>query len=200
MDSFSTYKDLDREILLNLSDKELIKVCRLNQYLFKTVCDDNFFKRRLQLTYPDTLSLYDVKKYSNYKNFYLNMIFYISKMKEVYGYSYVSGNTIKQYETFKNTPKKINLVSGKLEIDLQELLYVSAHKGELNLVKYAISQGAKIHSDDEEALRSASLNGHLEVVKYLVSLGADIHVEGNEPLRLAKLKGHLELAEYLSAL
>ena len=30
---FSSLKDTDREILLRLSDKDLIKTCRLNKYL-----------------------------------------------------------------------------------------------------------------------------------------------------------------------
>ena len=57
-------KDTDREILLRLSDNELIKTCSLNKYLLNNVCDDNFFKRRLQLTYPDTLRFYNEYKLS----------------------------------------------------------------------------------------------------------------------------------------
>ena len=47
MDSFSGIKDVDREILLAMSDEDLLKSCSLNKYLFNVVCDDNFFYRRL---------------------------------------------------------------------------------------------------------------------------------------------------------
>ena len=47
--SLPNSKDTDREILLKLSDKDLIQTCRLNKYLFENVCDNNFFKRKLQL-------------------------------------------------------------------------------------------------------------------------------------------------------
>jgi ankyrin repeat protein len=44
--------------------------------------------------------------------------------------------------------------------------------GDLEGVKYFVSQGADVRADNNYAVRKASENGHLEVVKYLVSQGA----------------------------
>ena len=52
--------------------------------------------------------------------------------------------------------------------------------GDLNLVKYFISQGANIHINDDEALRYTADEGHIEIVKYLVKQGANISKITNE--------------------
>ena len=47
-------KDLDREILLAMDDKDLLNTCNSNnRYLFNTVCDDEFFHRVMQQRYPN---------------------------------------------------------------------------------------------------------------------------------------------------
>lgn len=200
-------KDTDREILLRLPDKDLIQTCRLNKYLFTNVCDDNFFKRKLQLTYPHLLRFYSEKEYINYKNFYLKIVFYIAKLQEDFNYSYVSGNPKVPYEIFKEASIEIVRNNKKhFQVNYQRLLSLAAEKGELDLVKEAVKNGANIHVDEEEAsihvdeedaLKLASWNGHLEVMKYLVSLGADIHINSEAPLKLASGKGYLEIVKYL---
>ncbi len=72
MDSFTNVKDLDREILLKMSDREILKTCSLNKYFSKKVCDDDFFHRLFQVRYS-----YLVKKkpyYRKWKQHYLKTI------------------------------------------------------------------------------------------------------------------------------
>ena len=99
MKGFSSLKDTDREILLKLSDKDLIKTCSLNKYLFASVCDDSFFHRKLSLSYPNTLIFKPIS--SNYKQYYLKVVHYVSKMLEEFNYSYILGNLEKQYKILK---------------------------------------------------------------------------------------------------
>lgn len=230
MGGFSSLKDTDREILLRLSDKELIQTCRLNKYLFKNVCDDNFFRRKLSLSYPDTLPFYNANKYINYKNFYLNMVFYIAKLEEDFKYSYISGNPKAQYDIFRSVSlKRVRNGQREFHVNYQELLRKAAQEGELNLVeeavkngadvnrygtalvdasnygyleivKYLVEQGTNIHIYDELALRAASASGHLNVVKYLVSQGADISAKNDAALKWAKEEGQLDVVNYLSGL
>ena len=183
---FSGIKDVDREILLAMADEDLLKTCSLNKYFLQNVCDDNFFYKRLLGKYPDALKYYNKETDKNYKSYYLKVIYYISKMKEDYDYSFVSGNPKIQYEIFK--------IAGKY---IDDLLFESSIKGELNLVKEAIKRGADIHTFDENALRYASANGHLDIVKYLVEHGANIHVNNEYALRLASSNGYLEIVKYL---
>ena len=51
---------------------------------------------------------------------------------------------------------------------MEKTLLQACKSGDLEVVKYLVSQGADINW----AVRYASENGHLEVVKYLVSQGA----------------------------
>ena len=170
-------------------------------YLLNHVCDDNFFKRKLSLSYPDTLKFYEVNKFKNYKNFYLNIIFYIAKLQEDFNYLYVGGNPKTQYNLFKKISKEVSRDNKKqFLVNYQLLLRISAETGELELVKEAIERGVEIHENDEYALRLASYNGQLEVIKYLVSLGADIHANDEGALRYASENGHLEVVKYLSSL
>lgn len=198
--SISGYKDTDKEILLALSDKDLIKTCSLNKYLFRSVCDENFFYRKLSRTYPDTLKFFDTLiflKDKTYKQYYLKVVYYVAKLLEDFNYIYIAGVPQIQYEIFKDVSKKI-IKNDKEEflINYEKLLYEAAKRGELELVKEAIKKGVDIHKFNEITLTYASGGGHLEILKYLVALGANIHAN-NQILRWASEKGHLEVVKYL---
>ncbi len=72
-------------------------------------------------------------------------------------------------------------------------MHEAAYEGQLEVVKYLISNGADIKAKDNSGdtpLHAASRRGRgrLEIVKYLISKGADIHAKTNigvTPLRLA---------------
>jgi ankyrin repeat protein len=72
------------------------------------------------------------------------------------------------------------------------LTQIEAQCGNLEVVKYLVSQGADITADDNHALRWASAYGHLKVVKYLVSQGADVHADDNYAV-----EGHLDVVKFL---
>jgi hypothetical protein len=48
----SGLKDVDREVLKHVNDRELLEVCRIDRKTWNDVCDDNFLRRRLA-KYPD---------------------------------------------------------------------------------------------------------------------------------------------------
>lgn len=150
MEGFSSLKDTDREILLKLSDKELIKTCSLNKYLFRFVCDDNFFRRKLLLSYPDTLKYFNREKDKNYKNYYLKVVLYVAKLSEDFNFIYVSGNPEAHYDIIKRVSKEI-VKDGKKQflINYQELLYASSKRGEIGLMEEAIKKGADIHGEND---------------------------------------------------
>ena len=48
MEGFTGIRDLDKELMLKMGDREFIRTCQLNKY-FQDICkDDYFFKRRLE--------------------------------------------------------------------------------------------------------------------------------------------------------
>jgi len=184
MERFSGNKDVDRKILSKLDDRNLLQACQVNKYVWNQVCNEDFFRNRLLKMFPE-IKREDIK---NWKEFYLRAIYYISKMKEDYGYVYTFGDFKKQYNLLKKYSKNKN-----------SLLTESSKKGELALVIWSLKNGSDVHVEYDWALRMASEKGHLEVVKYLVEKGADIHAYDDYALRDASLNGHLEVVKYLKS-
>ena len=153
MDKLIANKDVMREILWHIDDRELLKICSINKRCWNVICDDNFLKRRLS-KYPD-IELY--RENRTYKNFFLWISFVISEMKIHYNYSYTCGNISQQYDLLSSYSNK------------NYLLLYSAEIGEFPIVKYAVEKGADIHFSDDEALFRACYYGHLDVVKYLTT-------------------------------
>ena len=153
MNQLTGLKDVDREVLKHISDKELLNVCYIDRRMWNQVCDDAFLRRRLLSKYPE------IEKYKRdgetWKQFFLRSIYYTSKMTEEFQFTYTSGDFNIQYELLK----KFKGV---------DLLIESARIGELSLIKYAISLGADTKEYEHLALREAAKSGHSEIVKYLI--------------------------------
>lgn len=199
MEKISNSKDTDQKILLFLPDKDLLATCSLNRYFYYSVCDYDFFRRKLEHSYPDTLKYFNLNSDKNYKRYYLKIVYYVSEMLEKYKYSYVSGNPKLQYNIFTRCYYMTNDTTQFL-INYSELLFISAKEGELNLVKEAIKNGAKINEAKEYALRTASKYGHLNIIKYLVENGANIHINNDTPLKWAIGFGDSDVINYLKSL
>ena len=180
--SLSGLKDVDREVIKYIDDKELLKICSLDRKTWNEVCDDNFLMRRLLNKYPG-IEKYK-KENETWKSFFLRFVYYSSKMKEKYKFEYSEGDFKKQYDL--------------LSLYINNTLLVEAVKeGELPIIKYAVKNGANIHISKEIALRYASSKGHLEIVKYLVEQGADIHADDDHSLTWASEEGHFDVVKYL---
>jgi hypothetical protein len=184
MSKLSGIRDVDREILGKLDDKDLLKVCSIDKYTWNTVCDDSFLKRRLLTKYPEIEE--QKKKSETWKQFFLRAVHYIALMKEKFDYNYTFGNFVRQYELLKTYKRNEN--------NIGLLLYISSANGELALVIWSLKNGAVLRDGD---LISASRNGHLSVVKYLVEHGANIHALNDVALNDASTKGHLDIVKYL---
>ena len=184
---FTGIKDLDLEILKHVKDRNLLKICSINKKMWNLVCDDNFLRKRL-LKYPN-IEQYKSEDES-WKDFYSRAVYIIAEMFRKYKFLYIKGDFIKQYKLLKT-------YKGETMGMLECLLVEASKEGELELVKYALKNGANIHAQYEGALTWGSFNGHLEVMKYLVQQGANIHAKGDYPLHLASQNGHLEAVKYL---
>ena len=137
-DGFTNVKDVDREILMKLPDADLIKACSLNKYLFETVCDEQFFHRRLQAYYPDIVLNYVRRPYDKtWKQYFLEIVYYINKLKEKYNYTYSDGSPEIQYKIFKKSK------------DNDELLVRAVRKGELEIVQEALKRGVTSEAKEQ---------------------------------------------------
>jgi len=73
MERFSGNKDIDREILSKLDDKNLLKACQVNKYFWNQVCNEDFFRNRLLKMFPE-IKREDIKNIKNWKKFYLQVM------------------------------------------------------------------------------------------------------------------------------
>jgi len=82
-------------------------------------------------------------------------------------------------------------------------LTFAAIAGNLEIMKYLLSQGADINTIDREnsnLMHNAAANGHLEVVKYLIDQSFDVNAaddNGNTALLFASDRNNIELVRYL---
>jgi ankyrin repeat protein len=77
------------------------------------------------------------------------------------------------------------------------ILCQGAGYGHLNLVQYAMNNGADIHYNDDLSLRLACQNEHTNIVQYLIEMGANIHVNNEESLLTAALRGYMDIVRIL---
>ena len=160
MNKLTGIKDLDREILGRVDDKELLTVCSVDKRMWNEVCDDNFLRRRLEKNHPDVLQYKET-----WKEFFLDVTHIIALMKEKYGYTYTTGNYKKQYKLLKNNKGR-----------LQYLMLNAAAEGELPLVIYAL---IRMRKRDRSMIMKSTVEAaiemsHLDIVKVLVDNGAII--------------------------
>ena len=210
--SVSGLKDIDREVLKHVDDRELLKICTVDRKTWNEVCDDDFLRRRLISKYP---GIEEYKREDeSWKRFFLNVIYYISKMKDDHQFEYTKGDLYQQYHLLdKNEGEKDDLLvnaAAKGELDLVKYALASGanvhaynnaaigNATDLNVVKYLVEHGADIHMRDEFPLHMATASNNFELVKYLVEQGADIHVMEDYAFRVAKRKGYTEILDYLN--
>lgn len=173
---FTGNKDADREILSKLEDKDLLQICSVNKYFKYIVCDDEFFKRRL-MKYPDIEKYRGDKKW---RRFFLETVYYISKLKEEFNYDYVFGNPKKQYSLFMNK-------NGGLFNE-------AARAGELSIIIYLLEKHKISVGEIDFAIKEAGIYNHFDIVDYLLPLTT------TSPFRIlqnAADYGRLSLVKYI---
>ena len=82
---FTQLKDTDRLILDAADDRTLLEILKVNRNLL--ILGEDAFKKRIQRSYPVLAKL---KPYGmKWAKYYLDMVYYISKLKEEYDIDYI---------------------------------------------------------------------------------------------------------------
>ena len=149
----SGLKDTDREILSKLeSDRDLLNACSLNKYTWK-LCDDNFFRNRLVIKYPDAVKY---KIGTSWKEYYLRTIYYVSKMLEERQFVYKNGNPRIYYDILFKTPH--------IHVQLEK----AAENNYLDLVNFLLNKSPQSLRSFYIAniLGGAALNNHFDIIQH----------------------------------
>ncbi len=190
-------KDVDRKILNELRDEDLVNVCQTNKKV-QSICNNQvFWMNRVFLKYPDVpgdvLRANKDKYWSSWSEYYIKDL---RKINSINGHQYLMNGSA----SGRLDHVIISLMGHGANTNNDYALRLASQGGHLDIVKYLINAGADIHGNDDFALRWASNNGHLEVVKYLVELkpdGAKIHAFDDYALRYSSRNGHLDIVKYL---
>ena len=156
-------KDVDRKILNELEDKDLVNVCQANKQANSLCNDQVFWMNRVfdRFGYVGGDLLRKFKGNRSWSEYYIqdlrkipfNPGMYLEKGSE-------EGRLDQVIIALKNGA---NIHAGN-----DDALIYASWNGHLEVVKYLVGAGANIHAGNDDALKSASRNGHLEVVNYLV--------------------------------
>ena len=82
------------------------------------------------------------------------------------------------------------------------VLCEAAERGDMDIVKYAIGQGANVHTGgffavSETPLWNAFSEDHINIARYLVEHGANLDVIKDSALSVAAMNGFLDIVKYL---
>ena len=193
-------KDVDRKILNELEDKDLVNVCQTNKKA-QSLCNDQvFWMNRVFLRFGyvggDVLRANKGtdRSWSEY---------YIKDLRKI---NSTNATNKLMFGSYKGKLDRviISLKNGaNIHGQSDYALRYASENGHLDVVKYLVEfkpDGANIHAQNDDALRWASNNDHLDIVKYLVELkpdGANIHANDDDALILASKNGHLDIVKYL---
>lgn len=175
-------KDLDRHLAKYVDDKDVLNMIVNKKYL--ELFDEQFFYNLLLLKYP--LLIRFKKENETWKNFYIQMVYYLAKLKEEFDFPYIPAinyNPKSVYKHFKENPDMI--WNGGLTFATQV--------GDMKLVEKMLSKGAL----PGFGLMGAAVKGDKKLVDYFIEIGATDLASG---LVKAAEYGHKDLVDYFISL
>jgi Ankyrin repeats (3 copies) len=180
------FKQLDTGALSilarNMDDKTLLSFCKTDKYFNLKICnDDGFWKRRMEEKYPLLIDFKEKKE--TWKQFYIKMTYYISKLEEEFEIPYVPTKGYNP-EEFYTVHKNIKNIFGIAMI-------WAAEGGHMEIVKLMIEKGG---TSFEIAMQYAAEGGYMEIVKLMIEKGA---TDFDTAMKYAAEGGHMEIYNYL---
>ena len=206
-------KDIDREILKRVGDKNVLRISCVSRKMREDVCNDEFLLNLLK-RYPKVEKL---RKAESMKKFFAKVVYYVSRLKHVYDFEYEGGDFEVQYNLLERYCYHKDMLLAKAaeagEISLVKYARPHVHMIEIvadaffkavainaiDIVKYLLGTAPSnlISAYDNYAIQSACERGYLEMVQLLVEKGANIRAAQDMALRKACGNGHLLVVKYL---
>ncbi len=217
--------ELNREILLELDDKALGRMCETSKEAHDVCKDDLFWRERIIRVFDIDLTKY-MDEESSYKDMYrfLNTfhaeimdmkVFCAAKYGRLPILKYLIENIKYPVHRFcdttfpvllsnkSNNPTIIRYVIGKYPTNhLNKSLRQAADKGNLEFFKYLLEAGADFTTTGgnysaKNSLDIAAMKGHLQIVRYIILNLKPTQKMINNGLSYAATYGQISILEYL---
>jgi len=168
--SLTRIKDIDLKILQNLDDKSLLNFSQTSKYGNNLYQNENFWRNRIQIRYMKALEFKLSRR--NWKNYYLNIVYYMNKLKD---------NNERMYLAAKKGEKDlvdffISKGANNFSIGMEK----AAFGGHLELVKYFIFKSSEEGEWNEynrnRGLVSAFQGGHKNIFDFFRTKGSDVNI------------------------
>jgi ankyrin repeat protein len=102
------------------------------------------------------------------------------------------------FATMKGSVEDVkNALPSTNERHINMAFLIASKKGNLEIVRLLLENGADVHVENDDALRLASQEGHLEMVRLLLEKGVNVNAKYGHALRAASAAGHLEIVKLL---
>ena len=198
--SLTGIRDLDREIVNKLNDKDLLNMCGLNRTYSEKICNDDYFRIRTENGFSETVPYKDILEITStktsistktWKNHYFTMLKYIDLLKKELGYVYNSEYQSPELLYLSRKPIK---TSKTFYYTKEEALMNAIRTGNLTIVKYLLESGDHNNYYNMNALSLAIEYGQCQIVKYIIHKSDDLC---NYGLIYACEKGKLKLVKFL---
>lgn len=176
--------DIYSYIAKYVDDRTMLNMLSVN----KKFNDPKFFKIIIDLKYPGLIKhkKIDIRNGETWRDFFLEMTYYIYKLKEDYGIPYI--------HDVDESPKELYeyYVEGQdNKYAYDRFMDIAAYDGDLDYVKLMVEKGA---TDFNSGLESAAKANNMDIVKYMLLKGA---TKLNQPLVSASSRNNLEMVKYL---
>ena len=160
-------KDIDRKILNNLEDKDLVNVCQVNKKA-QSICNDQVFWMNrvfLRFGYVGGDVLRSNKGNRTWSEYYIKDL---RKINSTNADEYLRNGSIKGRLDYVI----ISLVGhgANIHIYSNQALRLAIMEGYLEVVKYLIEFGADTKYFNDYVRKVANRRGYLDIIKYLDSL------------------------------
>jgi len=170
--SITGHKDTDRILLMYMDTETFLNTYKIKNKYIHSLFDENMFKYRVEKEFPRI----DHLVWTSWKKYYFTLIYWSNLLKEKYGF--VSDEFKEHPITYYNLLLKYFRGRSKEgsdknrrrigtegnEIDLMNhLLYDAAENGYLDIVKYAIKNGADNY---QGGMNQAAYGGDIETFEY----------------------------------
>ena len=185
--------DLDRQFLIRyLEHEDFIKFCSLNRYFNEKICKEDIFRDIIYFRYP---LLAQFKENENWKEFYLKMSYYITKLEQEFEIPYIPAKGYNP-ERFYKYWKYSNVKESKMDNILNGAILWAVLGGRIDIVKSMLNKSEQrgLELDLNWIMIEAAEFGHINIVHLMIEKGAAFF---NNALFYAAKGGHLKIVQLM---
>lgn len=172
--SITGLRDTDKYFLMNIDTKIFLNMYQIKNRYLHSLFDEDMFRYRTEKEFPRLMHLKDER---SWKRFYFNLVYWANLLKEKYNFESndfraspeIYYNMIKKWHDYAyGRARFIKRIYGDMDnkkIIMDNLLYDAAENDYIDLVEYAIKNGAGPEKY-QLGMNYAALGGKMESFEF----------------------------------